>query len=109
MSKKLPEIFHNTIDKEIKNNENVFYSANDKKEEIIKDKKVKEDKPIKKGVRQKINEIFASPNYIYKANVKITVGDEVFSKRIIGRNQKYLITMNNETILIDDIKDIEIE
>ena len=107
MSKKLPEVFHNTIDKEIKNNDNFYYSANEKKENISKD--TNNSSPIKKGIRQKINEIFSSPNYIYKANVKIKIGNETYKKRIIGRNQNYLITMNNETILIDDIQDIELE
>ena len=72
-----PKVFRNTINKSIKNNENVFYSKNEVKNEI------KESK----NIIQKINEIFASPNYIYKANVKIKTNDDIITTRIIGRNK----------------------
>lgn len=107
MSKKLPEIFHNTIDKKLNNNKDVFYSANNN-EEIKEEKKVNKIN-YKKNIRQKINEIFASPSYVYKANVIIKTKDSTINKRIIGRNGKYLITMDNEKIDIDNIFDIKIE
>lgn len=107
MNKKLPEVFHNTIDKKLNNNKDVFYSANNNENNNKKNK----DNNItsNKSIRQKINEIFASPTYVYKANVIITTKDGIISKKIIGRNMKYLITMDNETIPIDDIIDINIK
>lgn len=108
MNKKLPEVFHNSIDKKLNNNEDVYYSANNSNDEINK-KEEKNNLNTKKSIRQKINEIFASPTYIYKASVKITTNDEIINKRIIGRNNKYLITMDNEKIPIENIIDIEIE
>ena len=63
----------------------------------------------KKSIRQKINEIFASSSYVYKANVVIKTKDNTINKRIIGRNSKFLITMDNDKIDIDSIIDIEIE
>lgn len=102
MKKKLPEIFQNTIEKNLKNNEDVYYSGN---EEIPKNKNIVK----KNNIREQINKIFSSPNYVYKANVKISTNDKTFTTRIIGRNKNYLITMDNKTILIDSIKNIEIE
>ena len=108
MNKRLPEVFHNDIIKKLNNNEDVFYSAKDNIE-IKEDKTVKKDITIKKSIRQKINEIFASSNYIYKANVIMKTKDGIINKRIIGRNSKFLITMDNDKIPIDNIIDIEKE
>lgn len=96
-----PKVFKNTINKKINNNKKVFYSKN--KEVMNTEKKEK------KNIIQKINEIFASPNYVYKANVKIRTKDEILTKRIIGRNKDYIITMDNSLIPIKDIIDIKTE
>lgn len=103
MNKKLPEIFQNKIEKPLTNNNNVYYSAKEKSEEL------EEIRSDAKSIREKINDIFSSPNYIYKANVKITIGNQTINTRIIGRNKNYLITMDNKTILIDDITNIEMD
>lgn len=94
-----PKVFRNTINKSFNNNKNTFYSKNN----IAEEKTIKDSKTIV----QKINEIFASPNYIYKANVKITTKEGVITKRIIGRNKDYIITMDNKLIPIKDIIDIK--
>ena len=103
MNKKLPEIFQNKIDKTLDNNENIYYSATKTAKETIDIN----EKPV--TIREKINKIFSSPTYVYKANVKITLDDKTYNTRIIGRNKNYLITMDNKTILIDDIKNIEVQ
>ena len=95
--KELPKVFHNKIDKKINNNRNVFYSNNTYEEDRSIDTRT---------VLQKINEIFSSPNYVYKANVEITLKDKKVTKRIIGRNKNYIITMDNDLIPISDIVDI---
>lgn len=95
--KDLPKVFHNKVDKKFDNNEKVYYSSKDTRTEVIEDSK---------NVLQKINEIFASPNYVYKANVEITLKDKKVTKRIIGRNKNYIITMDNDLIPITDIVDI---
>lgn len=102
MDNKLPKVFHNKINKKLTNNNDYFYSAKDNEEVIAPSKSPKD-------IRKKINEIFSSPTYIYKANVVITLKDKKIEKRIIGRNKNYLITMDNETILIDNIINIEIQ
>lgn len=108
MGKKLPEVFHNSIDKKLTNNEDIFYSVKENKD-IIKDNKVNKNLNVNKSIRAKINEIFASSSYVYKASVIIKTKDNTINKRIIGRNSKYLITMDNEKIDIDSIIDIELE
>lgn len=98
MDKQLPKVYHNKINKKLNNNTQYFSSSE-------KPNNIKNKNP--KNIRKKINDIFSSPNYIYKANVTITTKDQTINERIIGRNKNYLITMDNKTILIDDIIDIE--
>lgn len=96
--KELPKVFHNKIDKKFDNNRSVFYSNNTYEEDRSVDTRT---------ILQKINEIFSSPNYVYKANVEITLKDKKVTKRIIGRNKNYIITMDNDLIPISDIVDIK--
>ncbi len=103
MEKKLPKVFAGTIDHKIDNNKEVFYS---KKNSTIDVEPVKNDQIDHRTVSQKISAIFSSPNYVYKADVHIELKDGSMDKRIVGRNEKYLITMENDKILLDDIKDI---
>lgn len=101
--KDLPKVFHNKIDKKFDNNSSVFYSSNSSKDERISN-----EEPVdSRNVLQKINDIFSSPNYVYKANVEITLKDKKITKRIIGRNKNYIITMDNSLIPITDIVDIK--
>ena len=99
--KKLPKVFANKVDKKAGNNEKVFYSDHDMKDE-------KEEKTIikNKNINQKINDIFNSSNYIYKADVIIKLKNKTVTKRIIGRNNQYIMTIDNELIPISDIIDI---
>lgn len=104
MEKKLPKVYANKIDKEIKNNETVYYDRGEKVE-------IQESKPSIKNtelsIQQKINKIFGSSRYVYKADVDITLKDGKISKKVIGRNKNELITMDNELIKISDIVDIQ--
>lgn len=99
--KDLPKVFQNNVDKRFNNNSNVYYSSNDNRSLNIEE--VKDNRTI----LQKINEIFSSPNYVYKANVEISLKDKKVTKRIIGRNKDFLITMDNTLIPIRDIVDIK--
>ena len=103
MEKKLPKVFANKIDKPLKNNETVYYERNeDRKEEPPKTNSFF-------SINQKINQIFFSSRYVYKADVVITTKDGKLNKKIIGRNRNELITMDNEVIKIADILDIEFQ
>lgn len=108
MNKKLPKVFQNKIDKDVSNNNKFYYSANKTNESDVKENlNRKEIKP--KNINKKINEIFASPTYVYKANVEITTKDSTITTKVIGRNKSYLITMDNKTIPIDNIIDIKLK
>ena len=96
--KELPKVFHNKIDKKFENNRSVYYSNNNYEKDRSIDTRT---------VMQKINDIFSSSNYVYKANVEITLKDKKVIKRIIGRNKNYIITMDNDLIPINDIVDIK--
>ena len=99
--KDLPKVFQNNADKKFNNNSSVYYSSNDNRS--LNTQEIKDNRTI----LQKINEIFSSPNYVYKANVEITLKDKKVTKRIIGRNKDFLITMDNTLIPIRDIVDIK--
>ena len=101
MGKKLPEVFHNSINKKLSNNNDIFYSKDDTN--------MVEEKKDRKNIRKMINDIFSSSDYVYKANVKITTSDNSFETKIIGKNKNYLITLDNKIIPIEDIIDIEKE
>ena len=91
--KQIPKVFANKIDKKLENNTTYFKtSSEDYKPEIVE---------------QKIKEIFASPRYVYKAEVEITFADKKIIKKIIGQSNGNLITLDNELIKISDILDIK--
>lgn len=106
MEKKLPKVFANKVEGKSGNNEDLYYSHG--KVESHEDRASKTLSPLKeKNVNQKINEIFSSNSYIYKADVKITLKSGTVNKRIVGRNTTHLITIDNELIPITDVVDIE--
>lgn len=103
MEKKLPKVFANKIDKNLNNNETVYYNKNELRSEQ------KDNSSSIFTVNQKINQIFSSARYVYKADVIITTKNGKMNKRIIGRNRNELITMDNEVINVNDILDIEFQ
>ena len=50
--------------------------------------------------------MFSSPRYVYKIDAEITLKDKKVTKKIIGKNNNNLITIDNELIPIQDIIDI---
>ena len=105
MEKKLPKIFANKIDKDAGNNKNVFYS--DHNDNVNSSKESKDFRVNNKNLNQKLNDIFNSSDYIYKADVEIKLKDKLITKRIVGRNNTHLITFENELIPLSDIIDIK--
>ncbi len=107
MDKKLPGIFANKIEKGVNNNSNVYYSANNEKNIEADDYRISNNKVDSElNVNQKINRIFSSTKYVYKADVNIKMKNEQLNCRIIGKNSTHLITIDNKLIPISDIIDI---
>lgn len=104
MNKKLPKVFANKIEKEISNNEKIYYSRTNDYNRNDEEMTVKKEN---KNIYQKINDIFGSEKYVYKADVDIKTKGVNKKVKIIGRNNGYLITIDNELIPITDIEDIK--
>ena len=101
MKKILPGIYkgkvkNNKNEKEstFKTNEKNINEVNEYNNEINVDKQIKD--------------IFSSVNYVYKADVRITLMDKsTIEKTIIGRTNNSLITMDDELIDISKIERID--
>lgn len=101
MEKKLPGVFPGKVSRNAGNNKKLTY--------VGKERETMVSENFTGGnINQKINQIFNASNYVYKADVVIKLkGGNTLNKRIIGKNNIHLITMDNELIPITDIIDIE--
>ena len=95
MKKDLPKVYANPIDKDIRNNDNIFYGKN---EELKLDRNI--------NVYEKINQIFASPHHVYKSNVTVKTNKGEIKTTIVGKTGNFLLTLNGEKINMLDILDI---
>lgn len=110
MERKLPGVYANKIDKTFNNNTKVYYSQQSKEEKRI----TSIDNPFKttdaeRNILEKIDAIFASPTFVYKADVKIKLVNGTMNATIIARNDIHLITIENQLIPISSILDIELD
>ena len=99
--KELPKMYQTKINKPINSIQKVYSS-------IDKDnaKEIRRSKYSDISIDKKIDNIFNSYDYVYKADVTIVTDDEVINKRIVARNKNNLITIDNEFIPISIIRDI---
>ena len=96
MKKDLPRVYANPIDKEIRNNTDIYYGKN---EEIRIDRSI--------NVYEKNNQIFASPHHVYKSNVLLQTKNGDIKTTIVGKSGNYLLCLNGDKINMLDIVDIE--
>lgn len=92
-----PKMYQNREYKEFHNNCEVFISSDKESVNKVMDSN---------DVRKKINDIISSPNFIYRTMVNIVIGNQVIRRKIIGVFNNNLVTIDNEQIPIDTIKDI---
>ena len=108
--KKLPKISEFSLYNSIHNNKKVFDSLKEKDadKKIISKKeiKVKNKKDIL-TVKEKIKELIKGNNYIFNTKVILVFDDREEEVNIAGVVNNHIITMNNEIIKIDDLKDIK--
>ncbi len=96
MNKNLPKVFVSPINKELRNNKDIYYGKNE------------EDRggsPV--NVLKKINEVFANPHHVYKSKVVIKTKDNVVEDIIVGKTEAYLLTLKGDKININEIIDID--
>ena len=106
--KKLPKINQFDLSKDIHNNKKVFNSLEDKVE-IKKEEKKKKDisKKDTLPVKEKIKQLIKGNNYIFNTKVTLVYEDKEKDCNIAGIVNNHIITMDNEIIKIDDLKDIK--
>ena len=90
------KVFVNKIDGDIGNNQN-YCEVNDKKE-IYNSKE--------SNVENKLNELFNTNGYIFNIKVKIVTDKKIYNTRIASRVGNNIITLDNDVISINEIKDI---
>ena len=88
-----PELYHNKEYKEFHNNREVFMSSDRENNSSIKSSN---------DIRKKVN----STSFIYQTMVNIVIGNEIIKKKIIGIRGNNVVTIDNEYIPLDNIKDI---
>ena len=98
--KKLPDLYTNSFDKKIDNSLDYITIKNTEKNII-------NNNPDKTNIREKIDNLFKSKDYIYKINVEISLINDTITSTIIGKTKNSLITIDNKLININDILDIK--
>jgi len=93
--KDLPKVFSKPIEKELRNNTDLFYS------------RLLEPKKDTKNLLKEIDAIFKSPNFVYKSKVEVTTKDGILETTIVGKSGNSLLTMDGKQIRITDITDIK--
>ena len=93
--KELPKVYVSPIDKDLRNNKDMFYS------------KLLDPKKDTKDIMREIDKIFHSRNFVYKSKVEITTNDEILEATMVGKNQSSLLTLDGKSIPIATIKDIK--
>ncbi len=105
--KKLPKIYQTEL-KKVHNNKEVFDSLKEDRDEKVIPKEIKNKNYDNLSVHEKIKELINQNSYIFNTKVKLIKDDAEIECQIAGVVNNHIITMNNEIIKIDDIKDIKI-
>lgn len=95
----LPKVYANPINKDLANN--LEYVVSSTKNQDLRNS-------YNVDVPRKINEIFASPNHVYKSKVLIKLfNNEELETVIVGKTGSYLLTLNGDKIKINNIINID--
>ena len=99
--KELPQMYQNKINKKISSSRKVYSTLDSPATTNNSDIRYPSI-----SIDKKIDNIFKSHDYVYKADVTIITDNETVKKRIVARNNNNLITLDNEYIPISIIRDI---
>lgn len=98
---KLPNIYKNTIDKRINNNmEKCMVNDNNNYE-------INDSNMNKIEINSYIEDLFSSNTYIFNIPVIIKTNDMTYDTYLATKTNNYLLTIENEKIIIDDIISIK--
>ena len=92
-----PKMYRCDVRKEFNNNKSVYTSYGNNDSFKVYDTN---------EIRRKVNNIFNSSNFIYRTKVNIVIDNQVLTKKIVGLYNDNLVTIDNEHIPINMIKDI---
>lgn len=97
---KLPKVFVNPINHDVDNYQKIYVSSS---------KLDRNYHSEEKNIVKTIDNILGSSRHIYRTKVRIVLNDNKEREiLIISRTKDYIITIDNERINIDDIKDIKV-
>ena len=88
------KVFVNKIEGKIGNNQS---SCEVEEQEIISDNS---------SVEEKLNKLLNTNGYIFNIKVKIITNNKTYDTKIASRIGNSIITLDNDVINIDDVKDI---
>ena len=109
--KKLPKIYQNELNLKHRNNKSVFDSLKDYNKEITNlevDNNSFTDSLKNLSVKEKIKALIDQNRYIFNTKVILIFSDHEKTCQIAGVLNNHIITMDNEIIKIDDLKNIKI-
>ena len=97
------KIFKNKVDNRLGNNQKSFNitEQGDINEKIIENDTL--------SINEKIEKLFNRNGYIFNVNVKIITDNREYDTKIAGKVNNHLITLDNDIIAINDIKNIIIK
>ena len=97
---KKEKLYVNRINKTINNNQNYC----DVLESTFIDSTNNSD--VKLSVNEKLKRLFNTNGYIFNVDVKIITDSKTYNTKIAGKVGNNIITLDNDIIRINDIKDI---
>ena len=95
---KKEKIYVNKINKKIDNNQSYC--------DVLRQKVNIGDDNSKLSVDEKLKQLFNINGYIFNVNVEIITKNKTYHTKIAGKVNNHIITLDNDIINIDDIKDI---
>lgn len=105
MNNKLPKVYINNQNNKIYNNKETFYGRNTNNTYNNNNSKNINNELL---IKEKINEIFSNPNFIYKVRVLIKTDEWEREITLIAKTNTSLLTIENKIIPISIIKDISV-
>lgn len=98
--KKLPKIYHEDINKAITNNKEVYYSKYEESKSVEEKESESVDEVLKK--------VFNGIGYSFNIPLKIITNNKTYETSLIGKTGNYLITFDDDTIPLSEVKEIKI-